>query len=227
MPAHVPRPVVLTGHHVRLEPLGRDHLGDLFATCGGDDEVWRWLIAPTPRTPQELAAFVEPLLVQMHDGERVQFAVRDRSSGRAIGIAGYRAFDVRHERIKLSWLVIARPYWRTAAACGTLALQLAHAFEDLGMRRVFWHTDHRNHRARGFFDGVGAHCEGTHRQDIRLPDGTFRDSDYYSVLREEWPEVKARLTARVARGPAGPEPSPGRGGAGDGAPRASRRRWAP
>jgi hypothetical protein len=35
---------------------------------------------------------------------------------------------------------------------------------------------------------------------MRLPDGFIRDSVYYSILRDEWPAVRDRLEARLARG---------------------------
>jgi RimJ/RimL family protein N-acetyltransferase len=78
-------------------------------------------------------------------------------------------------------------------------LQLAHAFDTLGARRVEFKTHARNDRSRTALLGIGATFEGVLRRHMILADGSARDSAYYSVLAEEWPAVKARLQDGLAR----------------------------
>ncbi|THA60533.1 N-acetyltransferase [Streptomyces sp. A0958] len=190
MPATRPLPVTLTGAHVRVEPLARHHLDDLFAAGGDDDEVWRWL-GPTPRTPQELEAKQAALLAEE---SYVPFAVIHLASGRAVGWTTYLDIDVANEHLEIGSTWYGRAHWRSAVNTGTKLLLLTHAFEELGMGRVQLKTDHLNERSQKAIARLGARHEGVLRRHRRRPDGTWRDTVYFSLLADEWPETKARLT---------------------------------
>lgn len=192
MPATHPLPVTLTGDHVRVEPLALHHLDDLFAAGGDDDEVWRWLGSPTPRTPQELETRLTALLAEE---SCVPFAVIHLASGRAIGWTTYLDIDVKHERLEIGSTWYGRAHWRSAVNTETKLLLLTHAFEELGMGRVQLKTDHLNERSQKAISRLGAHHEGILRRHRRRPDGTWRDTVYFSLLADEWPETKARLEA--------------------------------
>ncbi|MFF3403132.1 GNAT family N-acetyltransferase [Streptomyces sp. NPDC002659] len=197
MPAKTPQPVTLTGHHVRLEPLTTGHLSDLFAAGGGDDEVWRWQGGPTPHTEDELGLKLRELLKDAEQGTYLPFAVIRRETGRAVGWTTYMDVDTQSERLEIGWTWYGRASWRTAVNTETKLLLLNHAFEELGMGRVQLKTDHMNERSQDAIARLGARREGVLRRHKQRPDGTWRDSVYFSILVDEWPGVKARLGDRL------------------------------
>ena len=197
MTAKTPAPITLTGSHIRLEPLTRGHLPDLFAAGGNDDAVWQWQGGPTPRTEEELGAKLDTLLA---DGSLVAFAVILLATGRAIGWTTYLDISPADERLEIGWTWYGSAYWRSAVNTEAKLLLLTHAFEDLGMGRVQWKTDHLNQRSQNAIERLGAKREGVLRRHRMRPDGTFRDSVYFSMLKDEWPAAKQRLTERLARG---------------------------
>ncbi|MCX0244742.1 GNAT family N-acetyltransferase [Streptomyces drozdowiczii] len=194
MTATRPLPVTLTGRHVRVEPLATAHLDDLFAAGGDDDEVWRWLGGPVPRTRQDMEAALAAMLA---NASYVPFAVVHRATGRAIGWTSFLDIDVEHERLEIGSTWYGRAYWRTAVNTETKLLLLTHAFEDLGMGRVQLKTDHLNERSQKAIARLGARHEGVLRRHRRRPDGSWRDTVYFSLLADEWPEAKARLAERL------------------------------
>ncbi|MFJ4901509.1 GNAT family N-acetyltransferase [Streptomyces sp. NPDC088727] len=196
MSAAPPLPVTLTGRHVRLEPLSPDHLDDLFA-AGGDEEVWRWQGGPAPRTREELGEKLTALLAAARRGVYVPFAVVHRESGRAVGWTTYMDIDVADERLEIGSTWYGRAYWRTAVNTDTKLLLLTHAFEELGMGRVQLKTDHLNERSQAAIARLGARREGVLRRHRRRHDGSWRDTVYFSLLADEWPEARARLRARL------------------------------
>ena len=198
MPAKTPSPITLTGRHVRLEPLTLDHVPELFAAGGDDDEVWRWLGVRTPRTEDELRAVAAGLLAATDS--YVPFAVIDLASGRAVGWTTLMDWDARDERLEIGWTWYGRSAWRTAVNTESKLLLLTHAFEDLGIGRVQWKTDHLNLRSQNAIARLGAQPEGVHRRHRVRPDGSWRDTVYFSMLADEWPTARARLTARLAEG---------------------------
>ncbi|CAG6398788.1 GNAT family N-acetyltransferase [Streptomyces cocklensis] len=193
MSAKHPGPVVLTGRTIRLEPLTPDHLGDLFLAGGGDEEVWRWQGGPAPRTQAELAERMRSVL----EGPYVAFAVVHTESGRAIGWTTYMDIDTADERLEIGWTWYGRAYWRSSVNTEAKLLLLTHAFEDLGMGRVQLKTDHMNLRSQKAIARLGAQREGVLRRHRLRPDGTWRDSVYFSILQDEWPAAKAGLVARL------------------------------
>jgi RimJ/RimL family protein N-acetyltransferase len=194
MTATYPEPAVLTGRTVRLEPLTPAHLPDLFAAGGGDEEVWRWQGGPAPRTEEELAQRLRIVL----EGPYVPFAVVHRASGRAIGWTTFMDVHVPDERLEIGWTWYGRAYWRSSVNTEAKLLLLTHAFEELGMGRVQLKTDHLNLRSQAAIARLGARREGVLRRHRRRPDGTWRDTVYFSILADEWPRAKAALLARLA-----------------------------
>lgn len=197
MPAKTPAPIVLTGRHVRLEPLTLAHVPDLFAAGGRDDEVWRWLTVPTPQSEEALHAIADELLRAAPD--YLAFAVVQLATGKAVGWTTYMDIAPTDERLEIGWTWYGRAVWRSAVNTESKLLLLTHAFEDLGMGRVQWKTDHLNTRSQNAIQRLGAQPEGTLRRHRLRPDGSWRDSVYFSMLADEWPAAKGRLAERLAQ----------------------------
>ncbi|MGE0555287.1 MAG: GNAT family N-acetyltransferase, partial [Gemmatimonadales bacterium] len=101
--------------------------------------------------------------------------------------------------LEIGWTWLGEASHRTAVNTETKYLLLRHAFEDLGARRVQLKTDGRNERAQRAIERLGAKKEGVLRLHRLMWDGHVRDSVYYSVIADEWPEVKARLKGFLGR----------------------------
>jgi RimJ/RimL family protein N-acetyltransferase len=197
MTAKHPAPVTLTGRHVRLEPLRRDHTAELFAAAGGDEEVFRWLSWPAPQEEAAMAGIVDSYL---GNPGCEPFAVIAADTGTAVGITSFYDANVTDEWLEIGGTWYARSVWRTAVNTEAKLLLLGHAFEELGMGRVMWKTDHLNERSQNAIRRLGAQPEGVFRRARRRPDGSWRDSVYFSMLADEWPAARARLTERLAAG---------------------------
>ncbi|MFD1536549.1 GNAT family N-acetyltransferase [Nonomuraea guangzhouensis] len=190
MTAILPAPVVLENDVVRLEPLTMEHIPDLFRAGGGDEEVWRWLPVPPPRTEQELAEIARGLL---SDDRHVAFAVVQKSSGRAVGWTTYIDVPGFEMSVEIGWTWYGRAVWRTAVNTSCKLLLIDHAFDKLGYNRVMLKTDVLNERSQNAIKRIGGVHEGTLRRQRRRPDGTWRDTVYFGILEEEWPHHRARL----------------------------------
>lgn len=160
--------------------------------------VWQWQGGPAPQTEEEMGATLTVLMEEAERGECVPFAVIDRAGDQAIGWTAYMDIDAANERLEIGWTWYGRAYWRSAVNTEAKLLLLTHAFEDLGMGRVQLKTDHLNLRSQAAIERIGAQREGVLRRHRRRPDGTWRDTVYFSILAEEWPAAKKRLIARLA-----------------------------
>ncbi|MEO8468596.1 MAG: GNAT family N-acetyltransferase [Chloroflexota bacterium] len=188
-------PVTLTGKRVRLEPLSVDHLDDL-VEVGLDTSIWALTIArPTDRDGIEV--WLRAAIASGAAGTDVPFATIDLASGRAVGSTRYMSIVPDHRRLEIGWTWVGTAQQRTGINREAKALQLAHAFDELGANRVEFKTDARNDRSRNALLGIGATFEGIFREHMIMPTGPLRDSAYYSVISVEWPEVRDRLRASL------------------------------
>jgi RimJ/RimL family protein N-acetyltransferase len=189
----------MRGELVVVEPLGPEHEQGLL-DAGHDREMWRYLTAfPNAfETPERFHQWMQEALAATSAGEEGAWAIVDRASGRPIGSTRYMALRPEHRSLEIGWTWLGRPWWRTGANVETKLLLLGRAFEQLDCQRVELKTDARNTRSRTAMEALPAQFEGIHRRHMALPDGTWRDTAWYSVIAPEWPEVRAALRDRLA-----------------------------
>jgi RimJ/RimL family protein N-acetyltransferase len=183
--------ITLTGRIVRLEPLSLDHVPGL-ADVGLDPAIWRWTIA-RPTSEADLRAWAETAIEAADAGRELPFATVDAATNRPIGSTRYLNFVPEHRRVEIGWTWLAPRAQRSGANRESKLLMLSHAFDAWACRRVEFKTDSRNERSRAALLGIGATFEGIFRNHMVMPDGPMRHSAYYSVIDDEWPDVKARL----------------------------------
>jgi RimJ/RimL family protein N-acetyltransferase len=193
-----PTPVVLYGDAVKLEPLDFSHADDLHA-AGADPEIWRYMPIPQPDTVAEVRQWIDEAWKLAAAGEQLPFAIIDPETGRAVGSTRYLEIHRNWRSLEIGWTWLAASVQRSAVNTETKLLLLKHAFEDQGAIRVQFKTDGRNLRSQQALERLGAVKEGVLRKQRINHDGYVRDAVYYSILDDEWPAVKARLTARLKR----------------------------
>lgn len=128
---------------------------------------------------------------------------------RGVPLGSTRLLNVReHDRVaEIGWTWLNASAWNTGANAEAKYLQLRHAFEELGMLRVEWKTDALNERSRRALDALGATFEGVFRKHMVVRGGERRDSAWYAVIDDDWPQVKAHLERRIETHVAGEAPS--------------------
>ncbi len=191
-------PVTLTGRVVRLEPLSEAHVPDL-TIVGQDDAIWAYMPYAPVHSEADMRAWVLELLARQARGTDLPFAVVYLESGRAVGATRYMDIQPAHRGLEIGGTWYGRAFQRTAANTESKYLLLRHAFEHLGCIRVQLKTDLRNERSQRAIERLGARREGVLRHNMIMPDGHRRDSVYFSILAEEWPEVKARLEGMLGQ----------------------------
>jgi RimJ/RimL family protein N-acetyltransferase len=196
-PAFDPRPVTLTGTHVRLEPLHREHAAELFPVLH-DEDIWRLFLLPMPRSVEETERFIATALESQILGESVAFITRRQSDGALIGSTRFLHIDRSNRTAEIGWTFLGRGGRRTAANTEAKLLQLTYLF-DLGAHRVWLQTDKLNERSQRAIERIGAKKEGEHRDDRLSHDGRIRTSVVYGITRDDWPDVRERLVRLLAR----------------------------
>lgn len=192
-----PRPIVLEGGGVRLEPLTDDHHRAL-AEASADGRLWElWFTSVPP--PDGMRAYVAAALKGQADGHMLPWAVRDAGSGALIGSTRYHDIVREIDRVEIGYTWYAQGRQRTHVNTACKRLLLGHAFETLGCKVVGLRTDNFNFRSQRAIEAVGAKKDGVIRHHALRRDGTVRDTVIYSILAAEWPDVRRHLDLRLAR----------------------------
>ena len=187
----------LAGRHVVLEGLRPEHSAELFHALD-DEDVWRYIPGPRPGSEQEMAQQVNGILRTWALGQRVACVYREPGTGALIGMSSYVPPEERTLSVHIGGTMTAPAYWRTGVNSEAKLLMMTRAFETLGAVRVEWQVDNLNLRSQAAVERLGATKEGVLRSHKPRNDGSRRDSVFYGLLAEEWPEAKRRLLARLA-----------------------------
>jgi RimJ/RimL family protein N-acetyltransferase len=185
---------VLTGRWVQLEPLGERHR-DALRAAAADERIWVHTLV-VARGP-EFDRWFDDALAQRSAGRQFPFAVRRLDDQAVLGSTSYLDPVPRHRRVEVGSTWYAPAVWGTRVNPECKLLLLGHAFDGLGMNRVSLCTDARNTRSQAAIEKLGAVKEGVLRAHMVTQGGRVRDSVLYSIVRDEWPAVRDRLSARL------------------------------
>jgi N-acetyltransferase len=200
----------LAGRWVRLELLSDADIGELYPILS-DPAVYAdgYVMHHRPASladARDLARWAFLADQGRADGKgqgRSAYAIRLTADGHLgpagtlVGTSALTESDLRNESIHLGSTLYGSRWWGTQVNPESKLLLMAHCFEECGYGRVKIQTDVLNTRSQAAIVKLGATREGVMRRHMKREDGTFRDSVIYSILKDEWPQVKARLAARL------------------------------
>jgi N-acetyltransferase len=190
-------PVTLEGHGVRLEPLTPAHEDGIRAAAsdGRLFELWYTSVPAPDQVEQYIAAANEGMAA----GHMLPWAVRDTASGDVIGSTRYHDIVPAIDRVEIGYTFYAQRVQRSHVNTACKLLLLTHAFDTVGCEVVGLRTDNFNFRSQRAIEGIGAKRDGVIRHHAPRRDGSARDTYIYSIVLDEWPDVKRHLTTRLAR----------------------------
>jgi N-acetyltransferase len=192
-----PKPIVLEGRGIRLEPLAQDHYDGL-AAAAADGELWNLWFTSVPR-PEATLTYVADALKGQDAGTMLPWAVRDLGTNTIVGTTRYHDIMAAIDRVEIGYTWYAMRCQRTNVNTTCKLLLLEHAFDQLGCAVVGLRTDNFNFRSQKAIEGLGAKKDGVLRHHQARADGTVRDTVLYSILKQEWRDVRRHLELRLER----------------------------
>jgi RimJ/RimL family protein N-acetyltransferase len=202
----------LAGRWVQLDLLGEPDLDEMYPILA-DPAVYAhgYVMHHRPSSLDDARALTRSVFLAQQGeadgrgGGRTAYAIRLTQdgdlgpAGTLVGTTSLSEADLRNESIHIGSTLYGSRWWGTQVNPEAKLLLMAHCFEDCGYGRVKIQTDVLNTRSQAAIEKLGAQREGVMRRHLKREDGTFRDTVVYSVLIDEWPAVKSRLLARLAR----------------------------
>jgi RimJ/RimL family protein N-acetyltransferase len=188
--------IVLENGRVRLEPLEIGHLSSLLPIALAYPNLLKY--GPSPFGSQEnLEKYFKAALTGREDQVRYPFVIYDKKVERFVGSTSFGNISPANLRIEIGWT------WLDPAVQGTginkfcKHLLLTYAFETLQYKRVEFKADVRNVKSRKAMEKIGAKYEGILRSHTLMLDGSRRDTVYYSILEEEWTDLRESVFSDI------------------------------
>lgn len=186
-------PRMLTGDHVRLEPVTEQHRAEMKEVLESDPDNW------AIQSSSGIGDHFEGYWRKMIDTpRRIAFAIRDQASGRIAGTSSFIKIDPKHRTLEIGYTFFHPNYRGTAANPESKFLMLSQAF-DAGALRVQFSVSAANARSQAAVLKLGAKKEGVIRNHRITWTGARRDTVLFSIIDEEWEAVRERLRRRLAQ----------------------------
>ena len=194
----IPARLALDGKAVRLEPINPSvHAAELYEASHGSDEarrIWNFLPDGPWTNPADFEAWLRGHAATF---DRICYAIRSKKTGRACGMAMYLDIQPHPGVIEIGYIWFALDLQRTRGATEALFLMLAYAMDDLGYRRMQWRCNSLNERSRAAARRLGFRFEGIFYNHM-IVKCRNRDTAWYSILDDEWPEVRGIIGSWLA-----------------------------
>ncbi|MFB9123085.1 N-acetyltransferase [Paraburkholderia dipogonis] len=187
----------LTGKTVELQPLQRQHAQGLL-DAAADGQLWKMKLTVVPGA-SGIDSYIATALEGREAGTVMPFVIVRRDTGALVGSTRFWKIDRANRKLEIGHTWLSESVQRSAVNTEAKYLLLRHAFETMQCVRVQFTTDELNEKSRAAILRIGAKQEGVVRHERIMPDGRKRNSVRFSIIDEEWSEVKAMLEAKLAR----------------------------
>lgn len=189
--------VVLSGQTVELRPLQDSHAADL-VRAAADGELWNMKVTVIPG-PETVDGYIATALAGRQAGTVMPFAIVQRETGQVVGSTRFWKIDRKNRKLEIGHTWLGQSVQRSGLNTEMKFLLLQYAFEVMQFVRVQFTTDELNEKSRAAILRIGAKQEGIVRHERIMPDGRKRNSVRFSIIDDEWPEVKAMLIAKMTQ----------------------------
>jgi N-acetyltransferase len=188
---------VLIGNTIKLSPMELIQVPELWEAAK-PEEIWEFT-AGKVRSLEASLKMVESGIADRERGISYPFVVKELGTNRIVGSTRFLDISSTHKSVEIGWTWYHPNVWKTRVNTECKFLLLQHAFEVWNLNRVQLKTDSRNIRSQRAIERIGGVKEGILRKDRIIEDGYIRDTVFYSILKEEWPEVRKQLISKLQK----------------------------
>ena len=188
--------VILEDERVLLRPLVQADVANLSAYVKDEPTLWKYALTPIV-TAQEFEQYIATAVETRHLKSAYPFIVFDKLQNKYVGSTRFYDIQLEASSTQLGYTWYSEKTWGTGLNEHCKLLLLSFAFETIGFERVEFRADNRNKRSIAAMQKIGCTVEGILRNHLPTSDGTRRDSIVLSMLKKEWPTIKAGFLARI------------------------------
>jgi RimJ/RimL family protein N-acetyltransferase len=188
--------LILEDERVLLRPLVLEDWINLSAFVKEEPLLWKFALTPIT-IEQEFEQYITTAVESRILKTAYPFIVFDKLQNKYVGSTRFYDIQLNYSTTQLGYTWYSESTWGTGLNEHCKLLLLTFAFETIGFERVEFRADNRNKRSIAAMQKIGCTVEGILRNHLPTSDGTRRDSIVLSMLKNEWPTIKAGFLARI------------------------------
>jgi RimJ/RimL family protein N-acetyltransferase len=188
--------IILENERVLLRPLVQDDAVYLSAYVKEEPTLWQYALTPIT-TEQEFDQYIKTAIESRGLKTAYPFIVFDKLQNKYVGSTRFYDIQLENSSTQFGYTWYSEKTWGTGLNEHCKLLLLTYAFETIGFERVEFRADKRNKRSIAAMQKIGCTVEGILRNHLPTSDGTRRDSILLSMLKNEWPTIKAGFLVRI------------------------------
>ena len=191
MPARAP----IRGKYVELVPQNAAlHAADLYAAGHSTDDalkIWDYMnYGPWP----SVESYAQTMRAQSASFDTIFYAIRPLDSDQFLGQSSFLDINPQMGVVEIGHIWFGEALQQSRAGTEALYLMIKHTMDDLNYRRMHWRCNAQNAKSRQAARRLGFRFEGVFHNHMIFK-GKNRDTAWYSILDDEWNEVKGILEA--------------------------------
>jgi len=186
------KPITLETSLLKLVPMTMQHLNG-YCLAGNYPQVWQHMPINRSASHDIARPWMQEAVDEMAKGLQLAYITMDKKTDKIIGSTRLFRYNEKDKSIELGHTFITPEFQRSYVNSHAKYLMLKHAFEQLKMARVEICTHESNQQSRNAITRIGGHFEGVLRKHRRAPNGDYRNTALFSIIDEEWPQVKQHL----------------------------------
>ncbi|HZY42613.1 MAG TPA: GNAT family protein [Anaerolineae bacterium] len=186
----------LIGKKIQLRPLLASD-GAALVQAAADGELWNLPFTVVPSV-ETVDVYINTALEGQAAETVMPFVIETIDSKQVIGTTRFWKIDRKNRKLEIGHTWISASWQRKCVNTEAKFLMLCYAFEQLNCVRVQFTTDEINEKSRKAILRLGAKQEGIVRHERIMPDGRKRNSVRFSIIDDEWPDVRRFLERRLS-----------------------------
>jgi len=184
--------ITLESELIKLEPITMAHLSD-FCKAGNFAEVWRYMQSNPCENIEITRTWISYMIDEMDTGSQIAFVIINKQSNKIVGSTRLFRVNEVDRALEIGHTFISPEFQRSHVNSHAKYLLLEYVFETLDFTRVEICTHENNLQSRRAIARIGGQFEGILRKNRCAGDGSYRNTALFSIINNEWPQVKANL----------------------------------
>ncbi len=192
----IPTDLTLETNRAILRPLNVNDYATFLQLAQQDKDMW-YYFSSNLANEKQLQKWFEIAFTDKAANTRRPFTIIDKETGQTGGSSSLGNISMHDLRAEIGWSWLGKSFRSTGLNRHAKFAMMRYAFEELNFERVEFKTDEQNARARKGLQNVGGIEEGILRSHMTMWNNRRRTSIYYSVLKNEWPELRKTIFSDI------------------------------
>jgi len=182
--------IVLENERVRLIPFENERHSELNDIIF-QSEIWKYM-GMHITNDKDFKSYINNTLKQKHAGICYPFLIIDKRTNKIAGSTRYGNLNRASEKCEIGWTWYGLEFQGIGLNQACKYELLKFGFETIGFRRIQFSADSENIRSQKAIEKLGAKREGIFRNNYIDAAGKSKDDVYYSIIREDWEQIKKK-----------------------------------